>query len=158
MKERHVVDFIRSWISTEKSLRKCCVRFDQQIDGGCSRRRPDIFIELLTHSLIVEIDEQQHNDADYCSCENKRMMQLYEDLGRRPLVFIRFNPDRYTTSNGKVKKSCFDVHNAIDVPVIADKNAWRKRLDVLKSRLIDYLHIIPDRALTVEHLFYDGFI
>ena len=35
-----------------------------------------------------------------CSCENKRIMEISQDLGHRPIVFIRFNPDEYN-KNGK---------------------------------------------------------
>jgi hypothetical protein len=47
--------------------------FDRKVDNGCSRYRPDIFLDLLTHSLIVEVDENQHDSYD-CECENKRLM------------------------------------------------------------------------------------
>ena len=34
--------------------------FDKQILGGCSKRRPDNLIEMLTHVIIVEVDENCH--------------------------------------------------------------------------------------------------
>ena len=43
---------------------------------------------------MVEVDENQHNNYD-CSCENKRLMELAQDLGHRSMVVIRFNPDAY---------------------------------------------------------------
>jgi len=46
--------------------------------------------DLGTHILIVEIDENAHAVYD-CSCENKRLMELSQDVGHRPIVFIRFN-------------------------------------------------------------------
>ena len=60
---------------------------DKRIEGGCSRYIPDIFIECLTHSVIIEVDENQHDTYD-CTCENRRMMQLFEDLGSLPLILI----------------------------------------------------------------------
>ena len=55
--------------------------------------------------IIVEIDENQHIDYD-CSCENKRMMELSQDVGHRPIIFIRFNPDDYMKGNKKIS-SCW---------------------------------------------------
>lgn len=67
---------------------------DKTVIGGCSRRRPDIFIDLGFQLIIVEIDENQHRDYD-CSCENKRLMELSTDVNHRNIIFIRFNPDDY---------------------------------------------------------------
>jgi hypothetical protein len=65
---------------------------DKIIQGGCSRRKPDILLDIGTHIIIVEIDENQHDEYDI-SCENKRIMQISQDLGHPHIVFIRFNPD-----------------------------------------------------------------
>jgi hypothetical protein len=87
-KEYAVVEFIKtsfpelSWVS------------DKKITDGCSKRRPDLFLDLGYQILIIEIDENQHLDYD-CSCENKRIMELSQDVGHKPIVFIRFNPDEY---------------------------------------------------------------
>ena len=83
-KERVVADYIQShtkysWIC------------DKKIQDGCSRRRPDLMADLGFQVIIVEIDENQHT-----TCENKRLMELSQDVGHRPIVMIRFNPDEYT--------------------------------------------------------------
>ena len=51
VKEKYVVDFIRQEFPDQNIV------FDKKIDGGCSKRRPDAFIDLLTHALIIECDE-----------------------------------------------------------------------------------------------------
>ena len=51
---------------------------------------------------MVEVDENKH-DTYYCSCENKRIMQLSLDLGHRPIILIRFNPDQYYSNGTKIK-------------------------------------------------------
>jgi hypothetical protein len=87
-KEYSVVECVKekypnlSWIS------------DKTIKDGCSKRRPDLLLDLGYQVLIIEIDENQHIDYD-CSCENKRIMELSQDLNHRPIIFIRFNPDDY---------------------------------------------------------------
>ena len=47
-------------------------------------------------------------------CENKRTMEIFQDIGCRLCVFIRFNPDSYTTSNGKKIKSPFTIKRDTD--------------------------------------------
>jgi hypothetical protein len=87
-KEYSVVDYIKTkfpslnWIA------------DKIISGGCSKRRPDLLLDLFYQIIIIEVDESQHIDYD-CSCQNKRIMELSQDLGHRPIIFIRFNPDDY---------------------------------------------------------------
>jgi hypothetical protein len=76
-KELAVKDFIESkfpdftWIS------------DKRIQGGCSKRRPDLFLDIGFQVLMIEVDEHQHTDYN-CSCENKRKMELSKDIGGRP--------------------------------------------------------------------------
>ena len=65
---------------------------DKRVEGGCSKRRPDLLLDLGSHIIIVEIDKNKHNDYD-CMCEHKRLMEISMDLSHRPIVFIRFNPD-----------------------------------------------------------------
>ena len=62
---------------------------DKIISGGCSKKRPDLILDLFYQIVIIEVDENQHTDYD-CSCENKRVMELSQDLGHRPIIFIRF--------------------------------------------------------------------
>jgi hypothetical protein len=45
--------------------------------------------------IIIEVDENGHNNEEYCACENKRIMEISQDLSHKPIVFIRFNPDKY---------------------------------------------------------------
>ena len=61
-----------------------------------------------SYIIIVEIDENAHIYYD-CSCENKRLMEISQDLGFRSIVFIRFNPDDYTIKNEK-KLSCWGIN------------------------------------------------
>ena len=50
---------------------------DTIISGGCSKRRPDLFLDKLTHIIIIEIDEDKHSSYD-SSCENRRLMEYPE--------------------------------------------------------------------------------
>ncbi len=132
------------------------VTYDRQVVGGCSRRRPDIAVDVLTHVVIVECDEFGHDTEDYCSCENKRMMQLFQDYGNRPIVFIRFNPDAYTNSVGIRVSSCF-TRTPTGLVKLTKQETWEGRLRVLQDRLKGHIEVIPNQEVTVEHLYYDGF-
>ena len=135
--------------------------FDKAVDGGCSKRKPDVLIECFTHSIIVECDEFQHKNYE---CENKRMMQLFIDLGSRPIVFIRFNPDSYIDKDGKKVEGCFKAlikEEDLNKKRYFDINfkEWNKRVDVLESEICTYFEVdsFPEKEVTEIKLFYDGY-
>jgi hypothetical protein len=149
-KERSVVEFVQQHFSNFNWM---C---DQRIQDGCSRKRPDLLCDLGYQVVIIEIDENQHIDYD-CSCENKRIMELSQDVGHRPLVFIRFNPDDYT-QNSKNVSSCWGL-NKLGVCVIKKSKVeeWNERLNTLKNQIEYWLTPENQTSKTVEviQLFYD---
>ena len=145
VKEIHMTDFLKQEFKDEIMV------FDKQT-GGCSKRRHDVYIDKFTHVTIVECDENQHKDT---SCENMRTMELFQDFGNRPIVFIRFNPDKYINKNGEKILSSFNMHKTLDVPVIRNQKEWQNRLDLLKEYINKHLITIPEREITYEYLFYD---
>ena len=135
--------------------------FDKRVDGGCSLRRPDIFIDCITHSIVVECDENQHKNYE---CENKRTMELFRDLGNRPLVLIRFNPDGYIRKNKEREKSCFkplveveDINRKRFYDVI--KEEWNRRIENLIPKVKEYIELgtFPSKEITIIQLFYDNY-
>ncbi len=102
-----------------------------QIDTESSKRRPDFRIETEHLTIILEVDEFQHNKHE-CSCEIKRMREIYQSLNTksvfaplpsvakidscpngvlnttdipsdyRKVLFIRYNPDTYKPLSGKI--------------------------------------------------------
>ena len=122
---------------------------DRRINGGCSAKRPDIFIDLLTHVIIIEVDENAHITYDQ-SCENKRMMELSEDVAHRPLVFIRLNPDQ--NNDGP---SCWGV-DGNGLAVVKKKQAaeWQKRLAALTAAISFWKNTIPEKTVELIKLFY----
>jgi hypothetical protein len=131
---------------------------DRRIQGGCSKKRPDICIDLATHVLIVEVDEFQHLKGDY-SCENKRMMELFEDGQRRPIIFLRFNPDKYTDAFGFTMPSPWTKTKGGEPRIHPKrKDDWRKRLNKLFARIKYWTQLsdFPTKEVSVEHLFYDA--
>ena len=127
--------------------------WDQRVVGGCSRRRPDFLFDCLTHCVIVECDEYRHERDDYM-CEDRRTMELFGDLGNRPLVLIRFNPDDYV-GPASHHASCFHLNAAGNW--VARQTEWDRRFVVLLRRLRAALCTVPERELTEIKLFYgDG--
>jgi hypothetical protein len=121
----------------------------QSIEGeGCCKHRPDLFIDFGTHCLIVEIDENQH--ANYI-CEQKRMIALYEAIGFRKVVFIRFNPDGYSEGTQKYKSPFGYTPTGM---VSINKEEMVRRI----TRLIEQIDIVkeePQEPLTIHYLFFN---
>ena len=127
---------------------------DKKVQDGCSKKRPDLLLDLGMQVIIVEVDENQHIDYD-CSCENKRLMELSQDVGHRPLVFIRFNPDSYHTTDGHIP-SCWS-YNKTGVCVVKRENerVWNERLAVLDEQIRYWCENITDKTVEVVQLFYN---
>ena len=140
IKETHVTDYLKETFPDKFT-------FDKTV-GGCSKRRPDAYLDLLTHIIIVEIDENQHKNYD-TTCEIARINELFNDLGDRSIVFIRFNPDSYDN-----KLSSFKYHKTSGVPIIRHLDEWNGRLESLKNCIDKYIHNIPSET-KFEYLFYD---
>jgi hypothetical protein len=149
-KEYAVVEYIKTkfpnlnWIA------------DKIVNGGCSKRRPDLLLDLGYQIVIIEVDENQHTDYD-CSCQNKRIMELSQDLGHRPIVFIRFNPDDYKKDGTNITSCWGQNNNGICVVKKSKFCEWTERLNILEEH-INYW-ITPENTTnkTIEtiQLYYD---
>ena len=147
-KERDVVDRITQ-IFTEFTWVA-----DKKVQDGCSLRRPDLLLDMGSHIIIVEIDENKHTNYD-CSCEHKRLMQISQDLQHRPIVFIRFNPDAYTNQDGTLIKSCWRLNKLGVMLIIKHKELeWAKRIDVLKQQIQYWIDNQTDKTIEIVELFY----
>ena len=143
-KEKEVNDFIKlkfpnfTWVS------------DKIIENGCSKRRPDLLLDLGYQIIILEIDENQHHSYEEI-CENKRTMEISKDLGFRPIIFIRFNPDNYDNVT-----SCWS-HNKLGVMSIKKnkKIEWEQRLNKLTECINFWIENKSLKTIEINKLFYD---
>jgi hypothetical protein len=126
---------------------------DKSILDGCSKRRPDLFLDLGFQVIIIEVDENQHIDYD-CTCENKRLMELSKDINHRNLVFIRFNPDDYLDLNKKKIKSCWKLDNN-GIIKISNELEWNIRLSNLADQLKYWINNKTDKMIEVIQLYYN---
>ena len=146
-KETDVVNYIRQtypdfdWVA------------DKRVKDGCSGRRPDLLLDLGSHIVIVEIDENKHSNYE-STCEIKRLNQLSIDLHHRPIVFIRFNPDAYTDVDKNRVSSCWKL-NKLGVMSVANKKQWIIRLEMLKQQITYCIENPPSNEIVeIVKLFY----
>ena len=153
LKEHVIVDAIK-----ERHGSTLTIICDKKIEGGCSLRRPDLFIDLGSHCIIIEVDENQHRQYE---CEEKRMIDLYEDIGFRKVVFLRFNPDSYVgtlrfptpLSIGIRHPSPFSFTEAGALSV--NQEEFDHRMHDLNERIQVWKEKEPEEQWTVEYLFYN---
>ena len=89
-------------------------------------------------------------------------MQLFEDLGNRPLVMIRFNPDNYIDENEIKIEGCFkaltevqDMHKKRFYNI--NEKEWNTRICVLEKVIKEYISLgtFPSKEITDIKLFYN---
>jgi hypothetical protein len=81
-------------------------------------------------------------------------MELFQDFGSRPLVMIKFNPDKYVDKFLVKHSSCFSNHKGFDVPLLK-RDEFNKRIEKLSELLVYTITTIPEKEITIHHLFYD---
>ena len=146
-KERNVAEYVKN------EFPSISWNYDKRIVDGYSLYRPDILADLGKKIIIVETDEHKHDTYD-CSCELKRMLELYIDVGCRPIIFIRFNPDAYIDKDKNKVASCWQINN-MGQCVIKKKDEWNLRLEQLKETIQYWIHNDTDRDREVIQLYYD---
>lgn len=149
-KEVAVSDFLK------KTFPDITMTFDKQIEYGCSKRRPDCYIDMGEYTIIVEIDENQHQTYD-CLCTNRRTMELFQDSGNRPIYLVRFNPDDYLDKDKTTITSCWGTTNKQGICVVKKnkQQEWQFRLNYLKECLTSCIQKPPSKEMEIIHLFYD---
>lgn len=140
-KQHYINDFLQTNIEMK-------IQYDKAINGGQSNRKPDWLLDLGSHCIVIECDEKQHiNYSD----DEKRTIDIFQDLNSRQLVMIRFNPDRYKTSEGYIN-GCFEFD---EKNVISSTNEWENRQKKLLQTIEHYIENIPEKAITITSLFFD---
>lgn len=147
-KERAVVEYIleqfpdKTWVA------------DKRIVDGCSRRRPDLCLDMGSHLILIEVDENQHMDYD-SSCENKRLMELSLDVGHRPIVFLRFNPDDYVQAGTRITGCWGPDKRGVCGIKKTKQTEWNQRLECLKTQVTYWIENVCEKTVEVVQLFFD---
>ena len=105
--------------------------------------RPDILYYVGTHVVIVEVDEGAHKaySALHSGGDSERMNNIARNMGC-PVVFIRYNPDKYYV-HGKRLNS---------YPSFVER--MEKLCSLIRFRLQDIPVVGPSNML-VDYLYYD---
>jgi hypothetical protein len=143
LKEHYVGDAIQKEFGESMTL-----VFNKTVEGGCSKRRPDIRMDFGSHCVMIEIDENRH--LNY-SCEEKRMVDLYEDVGFRKCVFLRFNPDGYRIG---AKRYSTPFSFTVTGAMVVEETEMTRRMEELLQRVRYFKAHEPADMLTMEYLFY----
>lgn len=69
----------------------------------CGKERPDFVFRCGNHIVILEVDENQHSNYQ-CLCEQVRMINVTQTFGGMPVMWIRYNPDKFKAKNAKKKR------------------------------------------------------
>jgi hypothetical protein len=142
-KERAVADFVKASFPEQTWVH------DKRVADGCSAKRPDLLCDLGDQVLMIEVDEDQHTAYD-CSCENKRLMELSQDIGHRPMVLLRFNPDAYDN-----EPSCWKI-NGFGTCSVTDTTTWTKRLQTLKEQITYWLTHRTTKTVECIQLYFSA--
>ncbi len=132
-------------------------RWNKVVEGGCSKRRPDLLLDMGSHIVIVEVDKNSHDMHDP-TCEEKRMGEIWNDVDHRPIVFVRFNPDKYKDKDGNNVPSPWGEKRANGAATLSKKwkSALEDRLEKLRETVEQYMNSssMRDKDYELVHLYY----
>ena len=129
-KEWAVVRYIKKLIDTPFSHNS------SRPVSECSNKRPDVLFELLSHVVIVEIDENQHKSYIE-SCECARINEIVSSIGGKSVIFIRYNPD---VTYHKKKKINIDLIEKLSLLIETIKNELAANYDIFNVKLIQLFY------------------
>ena len=125
---------------------------DRKVLDGCSLKRPDLYCDFGNHILVVEVDENSHKGYN---CEEKRMFTIINDLGMRPTIFVRINPDKYTDEKtNKVIQSPFVIKKDTGKLEVKNQKELNLRLDSLCDTIKKYSEEKEYKIFNLEELFF----
>lgn len=149
LKEREVVQFVM------QTFPNLSWRYNKRCIDACSQRTPDLLLDLGYMVLIIEIDEYQHRSyAD----EEERQLELSKDLGFRPIVFLRFNPDSYINHEEERIASPWKSRTN-GLFSVQNEEEWNRRLNTLKTTIEHWLkeENKSTQAIHEVYLYYNGY-
>jgi hypothetical protein len=83
-------------------------------------------------------------------------MEIFRDLGNRPMYLIRFNPDKYYNNKNEIIKSCWSFSK--EGLAIINRNMrdnWKTRLNSLKNTIKEAIENEPNKEIDIKYLYYD---
>jgi uncharacterized metal-binding protein len=145
-KERAVVEYIKQEFGSDGWV------FDKSIDAN-NGYRPDALFRMSSHAIVVEVDENQHRGYDVKE-EYIRIKKIQEDVGT-PVIFIRFNPDKYVDNYGQthISRWKFDANG---VYFAHNQQNWAARLQTLRANILKYMGLLSSDSVSEVRLFFSN--
>lgn len=131
-----------TWVAEQLKAANFTVERELYVKFSCfdtegKYARIDHVVDMGIYIGLIETDEGQH-DRYFVSCELRRMMDVVAAIRctneSRPIVWIRYNPDRFSVDGIKVKRKRGE--------------RMERLLQLLRSH-------VPTRPLSIFYLFYD---
>lgn len=143
--EKKMVEYL------EKNYNQPILKKDSRVNNdSCLLYRPDVLYAGPKRAIIVECDEKQHKWNPNYSCDESRMLSLYDEFQGKELVFIRWNPDSYTPPTGyKKHKREERLSNLVTVL----KNLENKKLET--KIYVIYMYYDEDSTLLAQNIKYE---
>lgn len=154
---------VTNYIVKEKAIREYITTnfdsynwiFNKTIKNSKYKYRPDILLDLESHTIIIEIDEYQHALYDEDD-EDRRVLDIHDALYNKKTVLLRFNPDSYRDENNNLIKSPW-IYYRTKLQISSKsiiRNEWNNRLDKLKETLNNFIENIPEQTIEIVKLYY----
>lgn len=115
---------------------------DKRVPESCDGERPDFLFDLQSRFLIIECDENQHMHISQ-DCERLRMINIGQSLGGVPVVFIRYNPDKYRDGDGTFG-------------IVSKRRRLSKLVEMAKHVKTEWEPNKPDQLVFVSYMYYAG--
>lgn len=125
VKEFAIRDFLTVYLLSNYNIKPI---FNKKL--ALTRLIPDLQFTYLQTQILIEIDEHQHNKGTYDLTDNKRELQIAQNIKRT--VIIRINPDRYRkhpsiwTKHTQIKTPG-EIENVVNVNV----EEWERRKKII---------------------------
>ncbi len=143
--EKQMVEYL------EKNYNQPILKKDSRVNNdSCLSYRPDVLYCDPKRAIIVECDEKQHKWNPNYSCDESRMLSLYDEFKGKELVFIRWNPDSYTPPAGyKKHKREERLSNLVTVL----ENLENKKLET--KMYVIYMYYDENSELLAKNIKYE---
>jgi hypothetical protein len=115
-----------------------------------STRVPDAAIELDTHVILIEIDEDAYAPHD-AFCDVDTLMEIKKRIADKHLVMIRVNPDRYTSDQHKAIRPIFETVKGV---YKMNKTEFNRRLSSLRDSIRDIVACPPSKPISMIQICY----
>jgi hypothetical protein len=149
LKEKRIVTDLLNFISDNPEVTPTRVVMNRTIRIGSSYR-PDFFMDFGDKGIFVCIDEHQHQTYNQPK-EIKREQDLAEHSEMKQVVFLRFNPDKYSDANGMTVRSVFIEREE----TVETTRLYQKRMSALTTRMLHHVKTDTTESFIREYLFYD---